>query len=122
MRQYLSEVTLTWQHSESAPELRQKLKEWQQENIQAETVQIAEAHGHEVIFMAPHHSDLYSIELLWALVKGNVFQKYCNGTTLEDVNCRLDDEFEMLETEIVCSQVQRIIRFCGKVVQNLKSK
>ncbi|KAF0702437.1 hypothetical protein AaE_015926 [Aphanomyces astaci] len=39
-------------------------------------VEMASAAGHEVVYSAPHHSNLQPIELLWAIVKEDVGRQY----------------------------------------------
>lgn len=70
---------------------------WVARNIPFEVVQLAEAEGHRVQFTAPYHSDLQPIELVWALVKGNIGRQYNQQTTLAIVYERLNVEFERLQ-------------------------
>ena len=52
--------------------LRSKVKEWINNNKPAETVCLGEEQGHKVLLTPPYHSDFHPIELVWALIKGNV--------------------------------------------------
>ena len=54
---------------------------------------IAEANGHSVLFTPPCHSDLQPIQLLWAMLKGNIGCKYDTDTTMTILKQRLDEEF-----------------------------
>ena len=54
-----------------------------------EVVKLEEDKGHEVLFTPPYHSDLQPIELLWALIKGNIGRQYNINTTLDTVYQRL---------------------------------
>jgi hypothetical protein len=59
---------------------------------------LAEERGHTVLFTPAYHSNLQPIELVWALVKGNVGRQYSNQTTLDMVLYeRLMHEFNQLE-------------------------
>jgi transposase len=80
-------------------ELRQALKKRIEETVEPESVQLARAAGHEVLFTPPHYSDLYPIELVWALVKGNVGRQYSATTSLQDVYTRLTAEFDELGSD-----------------------
>jgi hypothetical protein len=82
----------------SAMELKQLVKAYIFNNVKIEVERLAEAGGHTVLFTpATYHSDLQPIELVWALVKGNVGRQYSNGTTLDMVYERLMHEFNQLE-------------------------
>jgi transposase len=45
-------------------------------NVKIEVEHLVEAGGHPVLFTPAYHSDLQPIELVWALVKGNVGLQY----------------------------------------------
>ena len=77
-------------------------------------MQLAEAARHEVVFTPPHNCDLKTIELVWALIKGNVDRKCFEGTTLREVKHRLEKEFERLKTPDGSKEVERIIRSVDK--------
>jgi hypothetical protein len=62
-----------------------------------EVERLADEGGHTVLFTPAYHSDLQPIELVWALVKGNVGRQYSNETTLDIVYQRLMHEFNQLE-------------------------
>jgi transposase len=63
----------------------------------AEEERLAEEECHTVLFTPAYHSDLQPIELVWALVKGNVGRQYSDQTTLDMVYERLMHEFNVLE-------------------------
>ncbi|EGD72070.1 hypothetical protein PTSG_11539 [Salpingoeca rosetta] len=77
-------------------ELKDRLKLWVKNHVQPEVVQLAEAQGHKVLFSPPCYSDLNPIELVWALIKGNVGRRYSLDTTFEDVERRLEEEIQRL--------------------------
>ena len=58
--------------------------------------QIAAANQHEVLYTPPHYSDLQPIEMVWAHIKGRIARRYQKGTTLKDVEARLNSEFATL--------------------------
>jgi hypothetical protein len=65
--------------------------------------------------------DLQPIELVWALVKGNVGQQSCwcgVGTTLEIVNQRLEQEFEKLLVSGKDS-IERMIEKCANIATKM---
>jgi hypothetical protein len=76
--------------------------------------EIAERHGHKVLFTPPYHSDLQPIELLWAYVKGNIGRQYSFDTTFEDVRARLIEEFEALRAK--SQLVYKIINHVDKAL------
>ena len=53
---------------------------------------------HEILFTPPYHSDLQPIEMLWALVKGEVGRAYDNQTTYALVGERLRHSLLKVET------------------------
>jgi hypothetical protein len=97
LQQYLTENGVAWDAGDSAVMLRSKVKEWINNNEPAEIVRLAEEQGHQVLFTPPYHSDFQPIELVWALIKGNVGHQYNTNTTLDIVHNRLMDEFQKLE-------------------------
>jgi hypothetical protein len=70
----------------SSIELKQLVKQYIFSNVKIEVEHLAEEGGHSILFTPAYHSDLQPIELVWALVKGNVGWQYSNGTTLDMVN------------------------------------
>jgi hypothetical protein len=65
--------------------------------VKIEVERLAEERGHTVLFTPAYHSDLQPVELVWALVKGNVGRQYSNKTTLDMVYEHLMHEFNQLE-------------------------
>jgi hypothetical protein len=94
---YLSTNAVVFDPSMSATEMKQLVKQFIDNNVKIEVVRLAEEGGHTVLFTPAYHSDLQPIELVWALVKGNVGRQYSNGTTLDMVYERLMHEFNQLE-------------------------
>ncbi|EGD83402.1 hypothetical protein PTSG_04010 [Salpingoeca rosetta] len=87
---------LTVSETDFSCELKDRLKLWVKNHVQPEVVQLAEAQGHKVLFSPPCYSDLNPIELVWALIKGNVGRRYSLDTTFEDVERRLEEEIQRL--------------------------
>ena len=83
----------------SALQLRQQMKNYIKTNVPIEIVRMAEEQGHKVLYTPPYHSDLQPIELVWALVKGNVGRQYNIESSLQLVYQRLLKEFENLERD-----------------------
>jgi transposase len=81
----------------SAMETKQLIKAYIKAHVKIEVDQLAEEGGHTVLFTPAYHSDLLPIELVWAMVKGNVGRQYSNQTTLDMVYERLMHEFNQLE-------------------------
>jgi len=102
----------------TTPQLRQRARQWVVQNVAIEVVQVAAEHGHKVVFTAPYHSDLQPIELVWALIKGNVGQQYSLGTSLDLVYERLMAEFAKLEDsghDLVLGMIEK----CAKLTNDL---
>jgi len=74
-------------------------KAYIEKNILIEVERLAREKGHRILFTPPYHSDFQPIELVWALVKGNVGRQYSNDTTLEIVYQRLVAEFGKLQRD-----------------------
>ncbi|ETV98764.1 hypothetical protein H310_08831, partial [Aphanomyces invadans] len=64
--------------------------------------------GHTIVYTPPHHSDLQPIELVWAIVKGEVGRRYDNETKFADVKL-IDEAFAAL--------IFGAMKGCIKVVQ-----
>jgi hypothetical protein len=69
-----------------------------------------------VLWTPPYHSDFQPIELVWALIKGNVGRQYNNETTLKIVHDRLMHEFDELEASGHDS-VAGMIEKCARVAK-----
>ena len=100
----------------SAMELKRKVKEWVDDNIPMEVDRLANERGHQVVLTPPYHSDFQPIELVWALVKGNVGRQYSTNSTLEIVYQRLENEFTKLEKE-GSKTVAGMIEKCAKIAK-----
>ncbi len=81
--------------------LRGKIKEWADRNVELVVVTLAKESGHMVLYSPPYHSDLQPIELVWAIVKGEVGCQYTVDTTFQDVKGRLVRSFENLKTTTI---------------------
>ena len=81
-------------------------------------MKMAEEQGHRVLFTPPYHSDLQPIELVWALVKGNVGCQYNAQTTLSLVYERLMAEFAKLE-ESGHHSIGKMVDKCAAVAQTM---
>ncbi|ETV96548.1 hypothetical protein H310_10259 [Aphanomyces invadans] len=62
---------------------------------------MASQKGHVVEFTPPHHSDLQPIELVWAIVKGEVGRQYTTTTTFPAVLTRLKRAFNNLSESAI---------------------
>jgi transposase len=94
---YLSSNAIIFDPSMTATEMKQLVKHFIANNVKIEVERLAEERGHTVLFTPAYHSNLQPIELVWALVKGNVGWQYSNQTTLDMVYGRLMHEFNKLE-------------------------
>ena len=57
---------------------------------------MAEKMDHRVIWTPPHHSDLQPIELVWAIVKGNIGLAYSSTRSLGEMRKHLESELDSL--------------------------
>ena len=80
---------------------------------------VCEEKGHKVVFTPPRYSDLQPIELVWANIKGNIGRDYAKGTTMKDIERRLQREFQkildhgsMLVGDIIHSTNRKFYQFC----------
>ncbi|RHY34040.1 hypothetical protein DYB32_001192 [Aphanomyces invadans] len=89
--------------------LWEKLSQYIHKHIDPVVVDMAKKRGHTVVFTPPHHSDLQPIELVWAIVKGEVGRRYDNETKFADVKKRINAAFAALTTGAM--------KGCVKVVQ-----
>jgi hypothetical protein len=94
---YLTSKAVVFDPSMSAMEVKQSVKQYIINNVKIKVERLAEEGGHTVLFTPAYHIDLQPIELVWALVKGNVGRQYSNQTTLEIVYDQLMHEFNQLE-------------------------
>jgi hypothetical protein len=94
---YLTAHSTEFDPAMSAMEMKQLIKAYITAHVKIEVDWLAKEGGHTVLFTPAYHSDLHPIELVWALVKGNVGRQYSNQTTLDMVYQRLMHEFNQLE-------------------------
>ncbi|RHY40153.1 hypothetical protein DYB38_009574 [Aphanomyces astaci] len=77
------------------------------DGIKPVTVVMAEAAGHEVYFSLPHYSNLQPIEVVWAIIKGNVGRQYQDDTTFQEVGQRLDAACANLTSHSIFSCIRK---------------
>ncbi|ETV96726.1 hypothetical protein H310_10043 [Aphanomyces invadans] len=65
--------------------LSEKLSQYIHKHIDPVVVDMARKRGHTVVFTPSHHSALQPIELLWAIVEGEVGRRYDIETKFADV-------------------------------------
>jgi transposase len=99
-------------------QLRNMAREWIKKNEKIAIVKAAEEAGHKVLLTPPYHSDLQPIELVWALIKGNVGRMYAQGDSLQTVHKRLKEEFTKLEKE-GHESVGKMIEKCARKGEEL---
>ena len=87
--------------SETCEVLWGKLSEYIKKNIRPEIVKEARDRGHELLYSAPHYSDLEPIETVWAIVKGRVGRQYNADTTFATVRERLEKAFDEVSSHEV---------------------
>ncbi len=90
---------INYENNITAIEAKLLLKQWITVNIEPQIDEYAKNCGYEVLFTPSYHSDLQPIELLWVLIKGNIGRSYSAGTTLLDVQEKLESEFLFIDTE-----------------------
>lgn len=83
------------------PVIWERLGRYIDDNFKPAVVSMAEAHGHEVFFTPPHHSNLQPIEMYWANIKTRVGRAYTTSTTFQDVRARLDMAFETVDSHAI---------------------
>ncbi|KAG7371863.1 DDE superfamily endonuclease [Nitzschia inconspicua] len=99
IKEWLQGKGVPLQDNMTALALRECARKYIKESIPMDCVKAAEEMGHKVLFTPPYHSDLHPIELVWALVKGNVGRQYNKNTTMKLVYERLIAEFHKLEQD-----------------------
>ncbi|KAG7356089.1 DDE superfamily endonuclease [Nitzschia inconspicua] len=99
IKEWLQGKGVPLQDNMTALDLRESARKYIKESIPMDCVKAAEEMGHKVLFTPPYHSDLQPIELVWALVKGNVGRQYNKNTTMKVVYERLIAEFHKLEQD-----------------------
>jgi transposase len=113
LQQWMRHVSCEYDDIDLKKVLVKKCRAFIVEKFKYECVQLAENQSHRVVFTAPCYSDLQPIELVWALVKGNVGRQYSVNTTLDLVLQRLDKEFEDLAAT-GSEVIQKIIDNCAE--------
>ena len=99
--------------------LWEKLHKYVQENVIPVVCSMAQERGHEVVFTPPHHSDLQPIELVWAIVKGEVGCQYTTSTTFKTVLSRLLTSFHTLQSKTVQGCIQKANDHLKKLYEHI---
>ena len=86
------------------------------ENFKPEVVNIVKKFGHIALSPRRYHSDLDSLEFLWAYNKRNIGRSYVLVTTLTEVEEKLKTQFECLLSESRCSLIESMIESLDKKV------
>ena len=76
---FLKKESVVHDSNISCLEAKIRMKNWIQNSIELEIIQLADENGHEVLFTPPHHSDLQPIELVWAKIKSSIDRQYSKG-------------------------------------------
>ncbi|OAF64370.1 hypothetical protein A3Q56_07919 [Intoshia linei] len=87
--------------------------------------EMAAKQGHSVMFTPPYHSDLQPIELIWAIIKGEVGRQYDVNTNFNDVLLRLNEAFNNLPNNVV-KEINKydynIINKIGRIFSKMTNK
>ena len=70
-------------------------------------VTMAAAKGHEVLYTPPSHSRLQPIEMVWAIIKGDVGRGYRDDRTFQEVRAALDDAFAAVTSHAIYGCVKK---------------
>jgi transposase len=100
---------------ETCEELWGKLSEHIKKNIPPVIVKAAREAGHEVLYSAPHYSDLEPIETVWAIVKGRVGRHYDGNTTFAIVRDRLVEALDEVSSDEVGGCIRKAHRQLDKL-------
>lgn len=113
MIDYLNEKKMHVGEEKTVLELKSQVKKYIRRKERYEVVRVAQENGHEVLFTPPYHSDIQPIELLWALIKGNIGRQYDDMTILDTVHSQLLSEFDNI-SKPGCQRIQKMINSCSK--------
>jgi transposase len=97
--------------------LRAKVKEYVEKYEVSAVIELAKKGNHKILFTPPYHSDLQPIELLWALVKGNVARLYSNGRTMDQLEAQLKFEFKELLKEKGSASIRGMIEATAAIAK-----
>jgi transposase len=99
--------------------LRAKVKEYVEKYEVSAVIELARAGEikHKILFTPPYHSDLQPIELVWALVKGNVARLYSSGRTMDQLEQQLKFEFSELLKEKGLARIRAMIENTAKLTK-----
>uniref|UniRef100_K3X3K4 Tc1-like transposase DDE domain-containing protein n=1 Tax=Globisporangium ultimum (strain ATCC 200006 / CBS 805.95 / DAOM BR144) TaxID=431595 RepID=K3X3K4_GLOUD len=79
------------------------------------------AEGYDVVYTPPHHFNLQPIEIVWAIVKGDVGRQYITSTTFADILMRLDNAFWRLKSSTVQGCIDAAKKQLLELKKHLKS-
>ena len=85
--------------------------------MEAEVVTVAKTAGHEILFTPLYSSNLQPIELLWALIKGNIGPSYSLGVTLNDFEIKLEKEFDSIDSHDGESSINSMTEAVDKKIE-----
>ena len=92
---------------------------WIAENVKPEVVRIAKENSHDILFTPPYHSELQPIEILWAVVKGNIGREHYLVRSFQEVEEKLNAEFLLIQSEKGESTIKGIIQSVDKKIFSL---
>lgn len=118
LQEFLASKGIAFGVRESVISLRMKGKEWCQQNVRPFVSQLAEAHGHVVLFTPPYLSELQPIELLWADLKGAVGRQYSLDTTFAQVLVRLQEVVDKRAKDH--ESIDKMIKHVDKVIEDYR--
>ena len=92
----MADEGISYDEKIAAVEAELLLIQWIVESIEPQVAILSKNRRHDNLFTATYHSVLQPIELLRALIKGNICRSYSAGTSLQGVQKRLENEFSNL--------------------------
>ena len=101
--------------------LWEKLREYNRSYVMPLVKTMALERGHEVMYSPPHHSDLQPIELVWAVVKGEVGRQYTINTTFAQVLERLHSSFANLQSKTVQGCINKANSHLQKLYEHIQA-
>ena len=122
LQQILRDHGVPFESSDLLSSLQHKFRTVVKPTLKTEVEQVAEEHGHTVLFQPPSHSELQPIEKVWAVVKNCVARLYRDGVSMDDVRRHLDEGFGKI-TATTCKkiieQVQKLEEQYRQLAQKL---
>ncbi len=120
MIDYLEKNKIDFDDGSSKQMIWEKVKEYVSKNVKPVVCNIASEKGHEIVYTPSYHSELQPMELIWAIVKGEVGRSHDYDTDFKITKKRLNEAFLNLKNKQIMGCIKKSRKYEEKIWEEVK--